>query len=151
MKLKRKILNPNFSSFFLFEFKYSKILDNIYYNTQFFNKFVACVFFTCFCLVAGFFKKEFWALGISNIVLLLFLFLKTKKISEGILIQRRVPKFSRERTNIQIDYVCSNTTGFNVKSFSFYEKCDAVQSGGYHVQIEKDLKSQTQMNFSKRI
>lgn len=148
---RRIITAPKLWSYFQFQKRYYSLSNTIQYNTQIFNVFAYFVYFTFICLGLGFFKPIFWAIGISNVALVSFLYLKTKRQCQGITISRKAPTFAREKQLIEVHYVISNDTAFPINGLSFMEEFDGVQTGYYNVALNRPLKPHTKIQFVKKV
>lgn len=151
MNIRRKVIPPKLMDFLKFEFKYYNLKNNFYYNSQIFNNFTFLCCLTSLCFLLGFFKPIFWVIGLSSVVLVVFLYLKTLKLCEGVTVQRKVAKFSRERKVIDIQYDISNETAFPLLDFSFIERFDGIQVGHFSVSPGRVIPPHTKIHYSKKI
>lgn len=151
MKIRRKVSPPILKEYFHFAQKTSRLNETFYLNTQVFNGFSFLCTFIFLSVVVGFFYSTFWAIGTSTIFLLVFLYKKTSKLCYGVSIQRELPKFCREKSEITINYIISNTTGFKLEGLSFTEMFDGVQKGFFEVECNKGVPAQTQIKIEKKI
>lgn len=151
MSIRRKIVLPKFRDFIKFDFKYYNLKNNIYYNSHIFNNFVFFCCLTVICLMLGIIKPVFWVIGLSAITVVLFLFLKTLKLCQGVTVQRKVAQFAREKKTIEVIYWISNETAFPLVDLTFTEKFDGVQDGFFMVTPGRVIPPHTKIKYSKKI
>ncbi len=151
MKVKKNVVPPKLRSYFKFDTKYHNFKNNLYFNTQLFNNLTFSFIFTGICLFFGFFKSIFWAIGLSNIFFIGFLYLRTLKICQGISVTRKAPVFAHEKNEIEISYVVSNETAFTINHLEFTENFNGVQLGFFKVNAGRTIPPHTQINLSKKI
>lgn len=151
MKPRKKVLPPKLSHYFSFDKKFEHFNNNLYFNTQVFNGFT----FFCALIIAssvlGFYKPIFWALGAGLLVLLIFLYQKTARLCEGVMIRRQIPKYSREKSEIEVSYLISNETGFSLKDLSFTDEFTGVSLGHFEVRAPKTIRPQAQIKIVQKI
>jgi uncharacterized protein (DUF58 family) len=102
-------------------------------------------------LCLGFFKSLFWAVALSNAVLIGFLYLRTFKLCHGISITRKAPTFAHEKNEIEIIYSISNETAFSVQTLEFSEEFDGIQTGQFKVNPDRSIPSHTKLNIIRKI
>lgn len=151
MKVRRNVVVPKLSSYFKFESKYYNLKNNLYFNTQLFNNFAFYVVFSALCLLLGFFKPIFWAIGLSNIFLIGFLYMKTFKLCHGLTITRKAPVFAHEKNEIEITYSISNETSFVIDNLEFTEKFDGIQAGFFKVNSERSIPAHTRLSITRKV
>lgn len=151
MSVRRKIIRPDLWSYLRFEFKYFNLKNNFYFNTQIFNNFTFYLLLTALCGFFGFFKPLFWAIGLSNILLVTYIYLKALRLCQGISITRTAPSYSREKRQIEIHYSISNETAFSLREIEFNDEFDGVEAGQIKVKLGKVLRPHTQIHLLKKI
>ena len=151
MSIRRKVTHPDLLGYLKFEIKYFNLKNNFYFNTQIFNNVSFYLLLSLVCIVLGFFKPLFWAVGLSQLAMVIFLYKKTLGLCHGVTIVRKVPAFSRERRQIEILYTISNETAFPLMGMEFHEEFDGVETGHFKIKIDKMIKPHTQMHFVKKV
>jgi uncharacterized protein (DUF58 family) len=99
--------------------------------------------------VTGFFNRIFWAVALGEVGLTLYLYLKARKLAQGVFITRAAPKMSREKELIEIEYTLSNETGFALHQFKFSDEFDGIQVG--RIDLECDLPPQTKKSIKTQV
>lgn len=151
MSIRRKVSHPDLLGYLKFEFKYFNLKNNFYFNTQIFNNFSFYLVLAIVCGILGFFKPLFWAIGLSNCLMIFYLYKKTLSLCHGITITRKVPTFSREKRQIEIHYTISNETAFRLLGLEFNDEFDGVESGHVKIKVEKVISPHTQIHFAKKL
>jgi uncharacterized protein (DUF58 family) len=151
MNIRRKILLPQLLNYIKIEFKYYNLNNNLAYNSHIYNNFSFFCVLVVLSFVFGFFKPIFWVIGLSSLVLVVFLYLKTLKLCQGITVQRKIPKLARERKVIEIIYWITNETAFPMINLSFTEKFDGVQAGYFNVCPGRNIPPHTKIQYSKKV
>jgi uncharacterized protein (DUF58 family) len=143
MKVRRRVELPNLRSYLNFEFRYGNLLQNIYYNAQFFNHFSGFFFFTLACVLLGFKWQIFWGMAAANVSFLLFVFLRTKRLAEGITVFRQVRETTREKSLLEVHYIITNETAFELNDLYFHEEFDGVQQGRVLISCARSIPPHT--------
>lgn len=150
--MNRRIIKvPKLRSYFRFEFKYFSFSNNLHYNSQIFNNFSFLILLIAISCVFGLFKPLFWAVGLAVGCLITFLYFKTRRLTQGLTIMRKMPVLAREKRQIEIHYLISNETAFTVDSFQFTEEFDGIQSGHFRVAVENGIPPHTRLRVTKKL
>lgn len=151
MTIRRKVSHPNLLGYLKFEIKYFNLKNNFYFNTQIFNNFSFYLVLAITCGFLGFLKPLFWAIGLSNCLLIFYLYRKTLSLCHGITVIRKVPAFSREKRVIELHYTISNATAFRLSGLEFIDEFDGVETGQVKIKLDKTLRPHTQIHFIKKV
>ena len=149
--ISKKITTPNLSDYYRFKLEFSDFSKNIGYHTQLFNSFNYLSILIIVCAIIGFFNTLFWAIGLTTIALLFYLYFKTKNICLGITLKRTHSETARERQSFEILYQICNQTSFKLVQLQFHQKFDGIQVGHYTFGPTKALDPHSCIKIMKRM
>ncbi len=136
--MKRAIIHrPELKKFFAFEGRYHNFSNNLAYNSQIFNPFSLMTTASLFCFVAGFKQSIFWAVGFGLISILFYLYFKTLRVCQGVMLERLTKNSAREKETLEIKYRISNATTFSFPSIYLEEVFDGVAEHRFGVEIKE--------------
>jgi uncharacterized protein (DUF58 family) len=151
MNLRRKIFRPSLREMMIPEFRYFSFKDNLRYNTKIFNGLNFFLVFILSSALFGIFYRPFWALGLSSIILLLFIYFKTLKMAQGISVKRNHPDLAREKEELVVRYQVYNKTSFSMTELNFLEQFDGVSNGFFRVLSKRKIPAHTSLVLNRKI
>jgi uncharacterized protein (DUF58 family) len=149
--ISKKITTPQFRDYYRYKLEFSDFTKNIGYHTQLFNNFNFFSILTILCAIMGYYNRLYWAVGLTNIALLFYLYYKTKNICLGITLKRTHAETGRERQNFEILYQICNQTSFPLVQLQFHQKFDGIQACQYTFGPPKTLAPHSCIKIMKRM
>lgn len=123
----REVHSPRFRDYFTYNNKWNSFSDFYFYNQTVFNKFSLSVVFIVLNFILGIFNNACLVIAISCSLLLIYLYLKTKKECQSLIVRRKCPIYARENDILSIEYSLGNTSAFILENFQITDSFDGTK------------------------
>lgn len=135
----RKISYPRLRDYFSYNNNWRSFSEFYFFNQSVFNKFSLSVLFIILNLLLGIFIRACLIVSLSTTIFLFYLYLKTKKESQNIIVKRKSAKFARENDLLTVEYTLLNASSFVLENFSVVDDFDGTKENQNIIDFSKSI------------